>query len=131
MQKKWLLVLVSSLLIMALAACSSNTGNTTTGDSGKSGNSSSPSSSSGSSGTKTKIVYWTPDRHDAEFMKGKVDQFNKTNTDNIEVEMSVMGDNYPQAVDIAFASQQAPDVLQIDDFETYVKKATLLRLTIT
>ncbi len=112
MQNKWLKVVGSSMLVMALAACSSNSGTTD----------SSASSSSAASGGKTKIVYWTPDRHDAEFMQGKVDEFNKTNKDNIEVDMNVMGDNYAQAVDIAFASKQAPDVLQIDDFETYVKK---------
>ncbi|WP_322906105.1 sugar ABC transporter substrate-binding protein [Paenibacillus campi] len=113
MQKKWLQVVGSSLLVLALTACSSNSGAT---------DSSNSASSSEASGGKTKIVYWTPDRHDAEFMQSKVDEFNKTNTDNIEVQMNVMGDNYPQAVDIAFASKQAPDVLQIDDFETYVKK---------
>ncbi|MDR6245415.1 ABC transporter substrate-binding protein [Paenibacillus hunanensis] len=115
MQKRWLQVVGSTMLVVALAACSSNSSSTD----------SSTSSSSASSGGKTKIVYWTPDRHDAEFMQSKVDEFNKTNKDNIEVDMNVMGDNYPQAVDIAFASKQAPDVLQIDDFETYVKKGYL------
>lgn len=118
MQKKWFAVAGNAFLTLALVACSStNSANKSEDSAG--------ASAGASNSAKTKIVYWTPDRHDAEFMQAKVDEFNKTNTDNIEVEMSVMGDNYPQAVDIAFASKQAPDVLQIDDFQTYVKKGYL------
>lgn len=114
MRKSWLPIVGNALLVLALTACSSN-----------SAPDNSTASEGASRGEKTKITYWTPDRHDAEFMQARVDEFNETNKDNIEVEMSVMGDNYPQAVDIGFASKQAPDVLQIDDFQTYVKKGYL------
>ncbi len=114
MVKKWIILTLSAVLALSLGGCSSD-----------SGNNDAPTDSKGTTGAKTKIIYWTPDRHDADFMKAKVDKFNQTNRDNIEVEMNVMGDNYPQAVDISFASKQAPDVLQVNDFQTYYKKGYL------
>ncbi|MFD0693372.1 ABC transporter substrate-binding protein [Paenibacillus sp. GCM10027628] len=109
MVMKWTTTAISALIVISLTACSST--------------STKPiETAQQSTGAKTKLKYWTPDRHDAEFMKAKIDTFNQTNKDNIEVEMTVMADNYPQSVDIAFASKQAPDVLQINDFQTYVKK---------
>jgi len=83
---------LSALLALSLAGCSADIGTSANSESGTSGE---------NAGGKTKIIYWTPDRHDADFMKSKIDEFNQTNKDNIEVEMTVMGDNYPQAVDIA------------------------------
>ncbi len=117
MVKKWMMTTLSALLALSLAGCSTNSATTaSTGTGGSDGK---------STEGKTKVIYWTPDRHDADFMKTKIDEFNKTNKDNIEVEMTVMGDNYPQAVDIAFASKQAPDVLQVNDFQTYYQKGYL------
>ncbi|PJN49682.1 hypothetical protein PAEAM_52930 [Paenibacillus sp. GM1FR] len=116
MVKKWMVTTLSALLALSLAGCSADSGTSANSESGTSGE---------SAGGKTKIIYWTPDRHDADFMKSKIDEFNQTNKDNIEVEMTVMGDNYPQAVDIAFASKQAPDVLQVNDFQTYYQKGYL------
>ncbi|QYR20313.1 extracellular solute-binding protein [Paenibacillus sp. sptzw28] len=129
MVKKWIAAAVSIGLVFSLAACSSQAGPTGNGGAADQTNEVANTDSSQSTAAKTKIKYWTPDRHDAEFMKAKIDAFNKTNTDNIEVEMTVMGDNYPQAVDIAFASKQAPDVLQINDFSTYIQKGYLTPIT--
>ncbi|THF75349.1 ABC transporter substrate-binding protein [Cohnella fermenti] len=126
MLKQWGYAALGATLIVGLAACSSgNEGGSS--DASNSG-AASASASGQSSGEKTKISYWTPDRHDAVFMQAKIDEFNKTNTDNIEVEMTVMADNYPDAVDIAFASKQAPDVLQINNLDTYVKKGYITPL---
>lgn len=80
-------------------------------------------------GGKTKISYWTIDRHDADYMKEAIKKFNDANPD-IEVEMTVMADNFNQAVDIAYASKQAPDVLRTNDFLGFVKKAICCRLMI-
>lgn len=68
------------------------------------------SSASAANQEKTKLVYWTFQRHDADYIKEKVDAFNATNEDNIEVEMTMMAENYAQSLDLAFASDQAPDV---------------------
>ena len=76
-------------------------------------------------GAKTKLTYWTVDRHDADYMKDVIKKFNETNKDNIEVEMTVLADNYNQSVDIAFASNQAPDILRTNDFPGFVKKGYL------
>ncbi|MCU6796729.1 MULTISPECIES: ABC transporter substrate-binding protein [Paenibacillus] len=76
-------------------------------------------------GGKTKISYWTIDRHDADYMKEVIKKFNDANPD-IEVEMTVLADNFNQAVDIAYASKQAPDVLRTNDFLGFVKKGYLL-----
>ena len=37
------------------------------------------------SGEKTVINIWSKDRHDASYVQEKVDEYNKTNTDNIQV----------------------------------------------
>ena len=58
-------------------------------------------------------------------MKDVIKKFNETNKDNIEVEMTVLADNYNQSVDIAFASNQAPDILRTNDFLGFVKKGYL------
>jgi multiple sugar transport system substrate-binding protein len=110
--------LICCLLVTALtlAACSTNKGSDPK-----------PEESAGST-PKTKLAYWTADRHDMDYMQKKVDEYNATNTDNIEVEMKVMADNYNQAVEVAFASNQAPDVLKIYDFQTYVNKGYLTQL---
>jgi len=123
--KKAQLFLSLMVIALMLAACGGNNGaGTTTSDSG-SGTTSNQSTASGNdskSGDKVKIAYWTIDRHDMDFMQAKVDEFNANNTENIEVEMKVMADNYNQAVEVAFASNQAPDIFRGQDFQTYVSK---------
>ncbi len=76
---------------------------------------------------KTVITYWTDDRHDQEYVNGLVTKFNAENPDNIEVEVTVLSENYNQSVDIAFASNQAPDLLRLKSIntETFVKKGYL------
>lgn len=59
---------------------------------------------------KTVVTVWTKDRHDAQFMQSKVDEYNASNTDNIEVKYEVYSDNYPQAVDMVFQNGDAPDM---------------------
>ncbi|WP_240420082.1 ABC transporter substrate-binding protein [Paenibacillus periandrae] len=93
-----------------------------------------PDKNAGESGGQTpqpaqkKIIkYWTDDRHDQEYIKELINQFNTSNKDNIEVELTVMSENYNQNVDIAFSSNQAPDVLRLKsaNTETFFKKGYL------
>ncbi|GAA3413871.1 ABC transporter substrate-binding protein [Paenibacillus hodogayensis] len=81
----------------------------------------------GAAPAKKIIKYWTDDRHDQEYIKELVSKFNSTNKDNIEVELTIMSENYNQSVDIAFSSNQAPDVLRLKsaNTETFVKKEYL------
>lgn len=70
---------------------------------------------------KTQIRIWTIDRHDANFWTEKVEEYNATNTDNIVVSYEVYADNYQQAIDMAFQTGEAPDIMKYDDyFDKYV-----------
>lgn len=130
MAKKRLSVLIIALLAALLAACGDNTSGGS-GTSGSSGSSASSQSSEGSSaapaGEKIKLTYWTFDRHDADFIKEVVDEYNATNTDNIEVVVTSMAENYAQSVDIAFSTNQSPDILRPNQDTTipFVRKGYL------
>lgn len=62
-------------------------------------------------GEKTIINVWSKDRHDADYVQAKIDEYNKTNTDNIEVVYTLYTDNYQQAVDMAAQNGELPDFL--------------------
>jgi multiple sugar transport system substrate-binding protein len=116
MKKTLLLLLLGFALVFTLAACGSgnNATNTNTPKNSAKENEgkNNPGNSDQSSKEVKKISYWTNDRHDADFIKEVVDQFNETNSDNIEVELVVKTEEYDQAIDIAFVSAQAPDVFR-------------------
>lgn len=73
-------------------------------------------------GEKTKVVIWSKDRHDADLITSKVDAYNGNNTDNIEVDYQIYTENYEQAIDMAFQSGEAPDIIvhQTQIFQKYV-----------
>ncbi len=84
-----------------------------------------------SSGEKTVIKVWTKDRHDADFMQGKVDEYNASNQDNIEIQYEIYSDNYPQAVDMVFQNGDAPDILVFQEqvFNNHVNAGRFADLT--
>ncbi|WP_027092905.1 ABC transporter substrate-binding protein [Cohnella thermotolerans] len=118
MKRSMAVLWLSALLIFVLSACSSDKSNEQKNESGSSPVSSEKQKENGqdksaaSSGKKTKLTYWTFDRHDVEFIQETVDRYNATNQDNIQVEVKSMAENYAQSVDIAFASEQSPDILR-------------------
>ena len=71
---------------------------------------------------KTVINIWSKDRHDADYVQKKIDEYNETNTDNIEVNYQLYTDNYAQAVDMAVQSGEMPDILVYQDqmFDKYL-----------
>ncbi len=73
---------------------------------------------------KTKIIVWTFQRHDMDYVAEVVDNYNATNTDNIEIEIEFMTDNFDNNLDLAFQSKQAPDVFRVkaQTVTPYVKK---------
>ncbi len=85
----------------------------------------------GATGEKTVVTVWTKDRHDAEFMQKKIDEYNATNTDNIEVKYEIYSDNYIQAVDMVFQNGDAPDmfVYQEQVFQNYVNSGKYADIT--
>ncbi|WP_438447255.1 ABC transporter substrate-binding protein [Gorillibacterium sp. sgz5001074] len=76
------------------------------------------------SGEKTKLTYWTGDRHDADYIKEVVNKFNTTNKDNIEVELVVKTEDFNQAIDLAFATADTPDIIRVKEntIQTFYKK---------
>jgi multiple sugar transport system substrate-binding protein len=68
-----------------------------------------------SGGAKTVITIWSKDRHDEKYVQSKVDEYNKNNKDNIQVDYKLYTDNYIQAVDLAVQSGELPDVLVLQD----------------
>ncbi|GBF76417.1 ABC transporter substrate-binding protein [Paenibacillus sp. 598K] len=120
MRKTWAGLGLSLILAVGLAGCSSGNDNNN-GANGAAGNGGATNGKSGTetqtppveSGKPVQLKYWTDDRHDQEYIKEMVNAFNETNEDNIQVELTVMSENYAQSVDIAFSSKQAPDVLRL------------------
>ena len=78
-------------------------------------NGASEADSAASSG-KTVVRLWTNDRHDAAFWTEKVEEYNATNTDNIQLEYEIYTDNLLQAVDMAFQKGDATDIMKIDEY---------------
>lgn len=83
------------------------------------------------SGEKTVVTVWTKDRHDANFMQEKIDEYNATNADNIEVKYEIYSDNYNQAIDMVFQNGDAPDmfVFQEQVFQNYVNSGKYADIT--
>ena len=54
-------------------------------------------------------------------LQAKIDEYNKTNTDNIEVVYTLYTDNFKQAVDMAAQNGELPDILvqQNQVFDSY------------
>mgnify|MGYP002581596996 CR=1 FL=1 len=76
----------------SLAAC---------GDSGSS--SAAASSTAGGDDGVITISYWTTDRHDQAYLTPLIEEYNKTNSDNIYIDYQVYADNYSQMLDLASA----------------------------
>lgn len=127
--KKTLSILILCVWLVALlAACSSGNNEGEVKSNAEANNSAvADNNASEAPAEKTKISYWTNDRHDADYIKQVVDQYNQTNTDNIEVELVVKTEEYDQAIDIAFVSAQAPDVFRAKEntIQAFYKKGYL------
>lgn len=73
----------------------------------------------------TKLDFWSTGRHDATYIREVVDRFNAENEDHIEVEMTVMADDFAQSLDLSFASEQSPDIFTPIDLADMNKKGYL------
>lgn len=114
MIKKLGTVTLTVALAGSLAACSSTKTETAASPAASAKASSAPASSA-TTKAKTKLSYWTGDRHDMDYIKSVVQKFNETNGENIEVEMVVKTEDFNQAIDLAFASGQAPDIIRVKE----------------
>ena len=113
LKKAMALMMTGVLSVSSLAACSSGTETEATDQTANGGNEAAKDTgkSEEASGEKTVINIWSKDRHDATYVQAKVDEYNKTNTDNIEVVYTLYTDNYQQAVDMAAQNEELPDIL--------------------
>jgi multiple sugar transport system substrate-binding protein len=127
--KKLLALGLSLVLTMSMATgcgksndTSTDSTKTETGNTGTTDSSKDTTEGSETTGEKTKVVIWSKDRHDADLITARVADYNKTNTDNIEVDYQIYTENYEQAIDMAFQSGEAPDILtqQTQIFQKYV-----------
>ena len=73
-------------------------------------------------GAKTKLKFWSTGRHDANYIKEVIHRYNQENPDNIEVEMTVMADDFAQSLDLSFASEQSPDIFTPIDLAEMTRK---------
>lgn len=60
---------------------------------------------------KTVVTYWTNDRHDMDYMTKMIEKFNAENTDNIEIQMTVITDEYENQILLAYQGGTAPDLI--------------------
>jgi multiple sugar transport system substrate-binding protein len=133
MRKKWLGLGLSLVMAWGITGCGGKEESKVNTDSPSPGsNTTAPTTEASSTpaGKPIQLKYWTDDRHDQEYIKEMINKFNKENGENITVELTVMSENYTQSVDIAFSSNQAPDVLRLKSANTveFVKKGYLAPL---
>lgn len=57
------------------------------------------------------VKVWSMNRHDAVYVKERIAAFNEAHKGDIKVEYSIYTDNYDQALDLAFAANEAPDLM--------------------
>ncbi len=100
--KKWLVLMIASILMMSLVACSASTNS-------KSDN----SSSSDDSNTKLRIVWWgSQERHDATL---KAIELYEEKNPNVSFEVEFSGwDGYWDKLATQAAAKNAPDIIQMD-----------------
>ena len=72
------------------------------------------SSESSNADGKIVIEVWSEDRHDMEYVEQKVAEFNETNTDNIQINLSIISDNFRNMLQMAYSGGTAPDVAGIN-----------------
>jgi len=131
MRLKRLSATMLALLMAAgtLAGCSGGSGGATEGTTSSGGNTATTAPAGGQSetpaaGDATVITVWSKDRHDASYIQEKIDEYNATNIDNIQINYQLYTDNYIQAVDMAVQSGELPDILVYQEtvFDKYVNE---------
>lgn len=106
--------------VMAMAGCGPTASTDSTGQAQGEGN---------ASDGKIKLVYWSNQRHDIDYVQKKVDEFNETNDKNIEVQYEVMSENFDNNLELSFQSNQAPDIFRVkSEITPYIKKDMIIPL---
>ncbi|MBO9605862.1 MAG: sugar ABC transporter substrate-binding protein [Paenibacillaceae bacterium] len=119
MRKKIGVMGLSVVMTLALAACGSSGGK----DGGSGASPSASAAASGNSKDKVKLSFWSVDRTDIDYTKEQIAKFQAENP-NIEIDYVVKTEEYNQAIDLAFASAQSPDIFRTKEntIQTFYKK---------
>ena len=136
--RKWLAVMAAAACVTGLTACGGGAGTAKT-ESGQNTQTQANKNEAGNTETgktetpaaadgKVTVTYWTTNRHDQEYMTKKIEEFNNS-SDSIYIDFQVYADNYSQMLDLAFSTDTAPDVFQINDFPLYYEKGYMLDIS--
>lgn len=118
--KRFTCAAMAAVMAMSLAACSgggdSGSGSATTAVAGGSGDAGAKQETeakqdAASSGDKTVLEVWTEDRHDMEYVQSMVDKYNAENTDNIEIKLTIVTEDYANMLSLAYSGGTAPDII--------------------
>lgn len=126
MKKKIISALLATALVLSLAGC----GGAPSGTAG-----SGSTSGAAVSGEKTVIEVWTNDRHDLDYVTAKIEEFNASNTSNIEIKQTVVTDDYINMLSMARSSGTAPDLAGVSagmsgfDIKVFVDSGMVMPLT--
>lgn len=114
---------------MALSGCGPTASTENAGTSAAAASGTQASGGEAQDGEKIKIVYWSNQRHDMEYVQKKIDEFNATNTMNIEVSYEAMTENYDNNLELSFQSNQSPDIFRAkSEITPYIKKDMIIPL---
>ncbi|THF76094.1 ABC transporter substrate-binding protein [Cohnella fermenti] len=110
------LTLALTLGLSAIAAgCGNNNNGAATSTSGASpsANEELTQQSPASEGPKTKIAFWSHQSNLKDKMTELIDEYNRTNTDGIEIDLNVVADKYNDVLSLAFSTGEGPDIFTI------------------
>ncbi len=105
MKKRIISAALAAAMALSLAACGSgdSTADTAPAQSGE-------SVSEAPEGATT-VEVWTEDRHDLEYVESMIDQYNKSNTDGIFINLTVITEDFKNMLALAYNGGTAPDVV--------------------
>lgn len=120
-KKKIMCLVLSAAMVLSLAACGNKAStestktetNTEANTETNTAESTTPGTTDNTNNTpveKTTIEVWTQDRHDSEYVEEKIQQFNETNPDGIEIKLTVVTDDYENMLAMACTGGTAPDI---------------------
>ncbi len=118
MQKKIVTaLLIATMAVGSLAGCSKGSQSSNGADTGK---------ETAGSDKVTTVTVWTGMSHNKEYMDEKVNEWNQTvgKEKNIKIEYEVK-DNINDMLEVAFTSDQAPDMFPLGDIEKFVTEGRL------
>lgn len=104
--------IISAVALMGslFAGCGDSKENSSASTATASASTAAATSSQATPVEKTKITVWSSSRHDMDIRKAQIDEYNKANTDGIEISYEVKQDNYADVLRLAYSSANAPDV---------------------